>query len=552
MRWKFVGIGLAAGIAVSWLLVEGVAGKKESLGLIPLPQKVERRRGMFHLRPETRIVVDAASRGTGEYLETRLRASTGYLLPVSGEVEGLEDNITLTTNQAPKRLGPEGYQLEVAPDAVVIRATGSAGLFYGVQTLLELFPPEAVSPKPVTSVSWKAPCVWIEDRPRFAWRGLMLDVSRHFFNKHEIKQVLEVMALHKLNVFHWHLTDDQGWRIEIKKYPRLTEVGGWRHRIGFNLDPKASRAYAPDGRYGGFYTQQDVREIVAYALARHITIVPEIEMPAHASAALAAYPEFSCFPEKGKYSTDPGTEALDGILCPGKEETFQFLTNVLSEVVELFPGKYIHVGGDEVSTENWKHCPQCQERMRTEGLKRESDLEGYMMGRINGFLQSKGRTMVGWSEIAEGQAPTNAVIMDWLGCATQATSAGHDVVMTPNAFCYFDYYQSRDREAEPPASGAYLPLGKVYAFEPIPTNLAAGCKRRILGGQANVWTEYMPSLRQVEYMTFPRLCAMAEVLWSPRFSRDWPDFEQRLAVHLHRLDRMGIYYRTEPGLLGGN
>lgn len=538
---------MAAGVALSLLLAKGVAGRKEALDLIPLPRKVERRHGTFLLRPETRIIAEGIARSIGEYLGQRLRPSTGYLLPVSGQVEGLEGNITLTTNSAPKKLGPEGYELEVAPEGVVVRAPTTAGLFYGTQTLLELFPPEVFSSNAINSVQWKARCVWIEDRPRFAWRGLMLDVSRHFFQTREIKQLLDAMALHKLNVFHWHLTDDQGWRIEIKKYPRLTQIGAWRRRIGFGLDPHSSHAYGPDGRYGGFYTQEEVRDIVAYAQARHILIVPEIEMPGHAGAALAAYPRLSCFPEKGKYTTEPGEDALPPVLCPGKEGTFEFLTNVLAQVMELFPGKYIDVGGDEVSTENWEVCPSCQERMREEGLTSARELEGYMLRRINRFLQAHGRVLVGWSEIAKGDAPTNAIVMDWLGDAVQAAKEGHDVVMTPNAFCYFDYYQSWDRAAEPPAAGAYLPLEKVYAFEPVPAGLPANCRKRILGGQANLWTEYMPSLRQVEYMAFPRLCAMAEVLWSPKSARNWPDFQQRLVEHLRRLDEMGINYRTESG-----
>jgi len=529
----------------SWWIIKTQISRSEAPAILPRPQKLERHPGRFVLKPDTRILADAACQATGEYLAERLRKSTGYPLPLSiaSSQESVEGSLVLTTNGAKASLGPEGYELNIAPDSVLIRAPSPAGLYWGSQTLLQLLPPDILAPQPTPRKDWGITCTRIEDYPRFAWRGLLLDVSRHFFDKSEIKKLLDTLALHKVNTFHWHLTDDQGWRIEIKKYPRLTEVGAWRKSIGFNLDPKSSTAYGADGRYGGFYTQDDIREIVAYAQARHITIVPEIEMPGHATAALAAYPEFSCTGEP--YSTNMRENTSDGVYCAGNEETFVFLENVLKEVTDLFPGNYIHVGGDEVSKQNWRKCQRCQERKRTEGLKTEHDLQSYFIQRIEKFLSARGRRLIGWSEIHQGGLAANAAVMDWIGGGLEAARAGHDVVMTPNTFCYFDLYQSRNRSVEPPALGGYLPLNKVYSFEPIPAELEPKFHHHILGTQGNVWTEYIPSLRHVEYMAFPRLCALAEVAWSSKEDRDGEDFAQRLRVHLRRLDQLGVNYRKE-------
>lgn len=530
------------GLLLSVLLARVLAETGSDLALVPAPKKVERRGGVFTLGPQAKILVDAASRATGEYLAERLRRSTGYVLPVADQAgAAAPGNLVLTTQAAPAALGAEGYQLAVTRTAVTIRAPQAAGLFYGVQTLLQLLPPEALSNQPVREVAWTIPAVEIEDQPRFAWRGMLLDSARHFFTKAEVKQVLDTMALHKLNTFQWHLTDDQGWRIEIKKYPRLTEVGGWRKGIGFRLDPKSSTAYGPDGRYGGFYTQADIREVVAYARARRITIVPEIEMPGHASAALAAYPEFSC--SGGPYTTDIGAGIYPGVYCVGNESTFGFLRDVLAEVASLFPGSFIHIGGDEVVKQNWKACPKCQARMRDEKLKDEHELQSYFVRRVEQIIAQQGRRLIGWSEIREGGLPRNTAVMDWIGGAVEAAAAGHDVVMTPTTYCYFDYYQSRDRETEPLAIGGFLPLRQAYAFEPIPTNLPPQCVKHILGAQGNLWTEYIASLAHLEYMAYPRLCALAEVVWSPPQARDWDDFSRRLPAHYRRLDHLGVRCR---------
>ncbi|HEV2391928.1 MAG TPA: beta-N-acetylhexosaminidase [Verrucomicrobiae bacterium] len=533
-------VGLAGLGLASLLAVELFAGTSKTPALVPLPQKLEMRKGTFVLRPKTRIVVDAASRDTGDYLAQRLRHSTGFALPVVSDAKTKGD---IVLGVAPQRagLGEESYDLSVSPGSVVIEGGDSAGVFYGAQTLLQLVPVEVFSSTMTKGIKWSMPSVAIHDQPRFAWRGFMLDVSRHFFNKSEIKQMLDLMALHKLNTFHWHLTDDQGWRIEIKKYPRLTEVGAWRKSIGFKLDPKASRAYGPDGRYGGYYTQDDIREIVAYAKALHITIVPEIEMPGHSSAALAAYPELSC--TGGPFSTDMSGGVFPGVYCAGNDETFNFLENVLSEVMELFPGKYIHIGGDEVPKQSWMNCEKCQARMKAEGLKTGRELESYFVRRIEKFLNSRGRRLIGWSEIREGGLAQNAAVMDWIGGAFEAASAGHDVVMTPTAYCYFDHYQSTNHATEPHAIGGFLPLNQVYAFDPIPADLEAQYRSHIIGAQANLWTEYVPSFKHVQYMAFPRLCAMAEVGWSPQQERNYDDFRRRLAVHCRRLDDLGVNYR---------
>ena len=531
--------------------------------IIPAPQKMEIRPGQFRLSAGTRINIDEASAGTAQYLASLLRRSTGYPVPIHTNDEALKGVIELTTKGAKAELGPEGYELDAAPEAISIKAPTQAGLFYGVQTLLQLFPPEIFTDGRVTDVGWEIPAVHIEDQPRFKWRGFMLDCSRHFFSKDEVKHVLDDMALHKLNTFHWHLTDDQGWRIEIKKYPKLTEIGAWRaksqiaspddegdrqtNHVHRSWDVAPPTAYGIDGRYGGFYSQKDVREIVAYAATRHIIVVPEIEMPGHAIAALSAYPELSC--DGGHYSTDANAGVNKGVFCIGNDEVLTFLENVLLEVFDLFPGKYIHVGGDEVNSAvkkaTWGQSPACRARMKAEGLKTLDELQGWFTGKIGRFVSDHGKTMIGWTEITEGPMPANAVVMDWQGGALAAATNGHEVVMSPTKYCYFDYYQSLDSAMEPPGFGGYLPLKRVYSFEPIPADLPAQFQSRILGAQANLWTEYVPSLSHAEYMMFPRLCALAEVDWSPNSARDWEDFNRRLTTQEKRFDTLGIVYRHE-------
>lgn len=514
--------------------------------IIPLPQEIVQDSGHFTLAADTPVYVDFASRATAKFLTERLRSSTGFTLAthvIFFPGSGIPNGILLTCKQANPRLGREGYELTVTSRSVVIRAPTQAGLFYGVQTFLQLFPPEVFSSNVVARVDWQAPCLRIRDWPRFPWRGLMLDVSRHYFDKSEIESLLDAMALHKLNTFHWHLTDDQGWRIQISKYPRLTQIGAWRAGVGFGLASNSTTAYGPDGCYGGFYTRQDISEVLAYAAARHITVVPEVEMPGHATAALAAYPQFSC--TGGPFAIPLTGGVFNGIYNPANEQTFDFLEDVLSEVFHMFPGKYVHIGGDEVVKDTWHNSPECQALMKREGLKNEQELQSWFIRRIERFVSAHGRTLVGWSEILQGGIAKNATVMDWIGGATEAARAGHDVVMSPTRYCYFDYYQSADYSSEPPAA-SYAPpllLSQVYSFDPMPTNLPAPFQSHILGTQGNLWTEHVPNLKHAEYMIFPRECAIAEVAWSAQSSRNWDDFMRRLSIHARRLDELGINYR---------
>jgi hexosaminidase len=529
-----------------FLTIGVFAGNAAAVAIMPLPQKMTPQDGAFKLTADARIFADSASQPTANFLKERLQPATGYSLKTRTKFSAaaaIAGGILLTTKNANTNLGLEGYELTVATDSIVIRAPSQAGVFYGVQTLLQLLPPEIFATNLAAHADWQIPCVRIEDWPRFPWRGFMLDVSRHFFSKSEVETFLDAMALHKLNVFHWHLTDDHGWRIEIKKYPKLTTIGAWRSGGGFGFDPQTTTAYGPDGRYGGFYTQDDIREVVKYAAARHITIVPEIEMPGHSTAALAAYPEYSC--TGGPFAPAMTAGIFNGIYDPAKEATFQFLADVLTEVIPLFPGKYIHVGGDEVPKDTWKNSADCQALMKREGLKNEEELQSWFIRRIEKIVNARGRSMIGWSEILQGGLAKNAAVMDWIGGAKEAASAGHDVVMTPTAYCYFDFYQSSNHVNEPKAAtwGGPLTLDNMYALEPMPTNLPPELQSHILGAQGNLWTEQIPNFKQAEYMTFPRACALAEVTWSAKDARNWNDFMRRLRVHVRRLDAMNVNYR---------
>jgi hexosaminidase len=424
-----------------------------------------------------------------------------------------------------------GYVLEVFKNSVEILGD-SNGIFYGLQTLKQLILPSR-------DYKYRIPGMVIYDYPQYVWRGMHLDVCRHFFPKEFIKKYIDYLAMYKMNTFHWHLTDDQGWRIEIKKYPKLTTVGAYRKGTlaghASNFPEKFDTIV-----YGGFYTQNDIREIVDYAVKRHITIVPEIEMPGHSLAALASYPELSC--TGGPFETENKWGVFDDVFCP-KEETFTFLENVLTEVMDLFPGKYIHIGGDECPKTTWKNSSYCQDLIKREGLKDENELQSYFVKRIEKFLNSKGRVLIGWDEILEGGLAPNAAIMSWRGTegGIAAAKSGHYAVMTPGGYCYFDHYQGDPRN-EPLAIGGYTTVEKVYSYNPTPVELDSNQKKFILGAQANVWTEYIPDEKHVEYMVFPRICALAEVLWSPSTSKDYNDFQNRLISHFGLLDKLGINY----------
>jgi hexosaminidase len=428
---------------------------------------------------------------------------------------------------------PEGYEIECTRNYIKITASGRPGLFYGMISVLQMMQPNMEDP-----TSFMVPACKIKDEPRFKWRGMHLDVCRHFYGKEFIKKYIDLLALHKLNTFHWHLTEDQGWRIEIKKYPRLTEIGAWRN--GSMVGPYSDHTI-DTVRYGGFYTQDDVREIVKYAASRHITVVPEIEMPGHALAALAAYPELSC--TGGPFEVAKEWGVFEDVYCAGNENTFAFIEDVLTEVCGLFPGKYIHIGGDECPKERWKQCAKCQKRMKDEGLKDEHELQSYFIRRIEKFLNSKGKQIIGWDEILEGGLAPNAAVMSWRGeeGGIEAANQQHNVVMSPGSHCYFDHYQG-DPSLEPLAIGGFTPIEKVYAYDPVPAGLNDSLAKYILGAQANVWTEYILTKAQVEYMALPRMCALAEVLWTPKEKKDPASFQDRLIQHFGFLDKWGINY----------
>jgi hexosaminidase len=452
-------------------------------------------------------------------------------------------------------LGTEGYRLSVAPSVIRITSAAPAGAFYAAQSLRQLLPPEIFRDAPLAGMKWTIPAVTIVDRPRFAWRGMHLDVSRHFMPKEFVKKYIDLLALHKMNSFHWHLTDDQGWRIEIEKYPRLTSIGAWRSQT---LIGKAQRDSALDvydhKPHGGFYTQDDVREIVEYARARFVRIVPEIEMPGHSQAAIAAYPSLGNFGDT--VPVWPRWGVTPHILNPS-DTTIAFMQDILTEVVALFPGEFIHIGGDEAIKPEWKASPRAQAKIKALGIspddpsnprdfRAENELQSWFTTQMDHFLTAHGRRLVGWDEILEGGLAPNAVVMSWRGTAggLAAARAGHDVIMTPGDYTYFDHYQSRSTATEPLAIGGFLPLDSVYAYEPVPAELEPQFAPHILGAQGQVWTEYIEGPKNVEYMAFPREAALAEVLWTPKARRDFTDFSARLPVEFARLQALDVNYRT--------
>lgn len=531
------GLALVAGLM---LVSTNVHAAPREVAVIPQPASLSAGEGAFTLRPDTVIVTDNQTEEVGRLLSGMLAPATGRELKVAKAKADADNTISLRLDAGLSRLGEEGYTLDVTPQRVVIRAAGPAGIFYGTQTLRQLLPPQIYAKSAQSGVAWEAPCVKIEDRPRFQWRGMMLDVCRHFIPKDEVLKFIDLLAMHKLNTFHWHLTDDQGWRIEIKKYPLLTKVGAWRKesRVGHE-NKKGGFDHTP---HGGFYTQADAREVVEYARRRFVTVVPEIEMPGHAQAAIAAYPELGVTGQKLEVGTVWGI--YENIYNPS-EQTIKFLQDVLTEVLALFPSQFIHVGGDEAVKNQWRSSPQVQARMKELGLKEEHELQSYFIRRMDEFLTKRGRRLIGWDEILEGGLAPGATVMSWRGTkgGVAAAQAGHDVVMTPTQFVYFDYYQSKDTANEPLAIGGFVPLEKVYSFEPVPAELSAEQARRVLGGQANIWTEYMPDARHVQYMAFPRLLALAEVVWSPKERKDFADFSRRLDAEERRLKTLEVNFR---------
>jgi hexosaminidase len=527
------------------LFAAASAAPAGDIAIIPRPQQVQPSEGRFQL---TRGVSILAQSGQADAVDAAamlgdtLGRAAGLKLKIGqSDLDQPPDNtILLTTRGADTSLGEEGYELQVTPHGALIRAPGGAGLFYGMQTLLQLLPPAVYGQAPAAGVDWSAPAVRIRDKPRFRWRGIMLDVSRHFEPTDAVLHYLDVLAVHKINVFHWHLVDDQGWRIEIKKYPKLTEIGAWRDQAGFGIDPKLSTTFGPDGRYGGFYTQDDVRRVVRYAARLHITVVPEIEMPGHSTAALAAYPQFST--AGGPFTIGAEAGVFHGVYCAGNEQTFTFLQDVLTEVMELFPSQYIHVGGDEVPEDSWDDAAD-RKLIVDQKLAGPQQVETYFINRISRFIDSNGRKLIGWDEILNPGLAADAAVMSWRGTANGATAAaaGHDVVMSPTAFCYLDFQQGTDTEPRPWLGPVY-PASRLYSFDPL-AGLTDAQAAHILGVQANLWTERVPNISSAQYMTWPRAAALAEVGWTDASLRDYDNFKGRMMTDEARLEAMGVDYR---------
>ena len=508
-------------------------------GIIPLPVKMQVYDSQFILTPDTRIIYPAGNeeiKKIAEYLNQLVSKSAGFQLNLSDSDNPGKNSILLQTGDFPD-IGKEGYILKSNRKNILISANHSNGLFYGVITLWQLLPVNS------TGNSISLPVVEITDMPRFPWRGAHLDVGRHFFNADFVKNYIDIIALHKMNVFHWHLTDDQGWRIEIKKYPLLTEVGAWRDETVIGHPRAGKEPLKYDGiKHGGFYTQDELKEIIDYAADRYITIVPEIEMPGHAMAAIASYPELGCTGEKVKVRT---TWGVSPYIYNVDDNTFKFLEDVLTEVIDLFPSEYIHIGGDEAVKDQWEESKKIQQQIKDLGLKDEHELQSYFIKRIEEFINSKGRKLIGWDEILEGGLAPNATVMSWRGVqgGIAAAREGHDVVMTPTTYCYLDYYQSKITDKEPLAIGGYLPLDTVYSYEPVPSELSTDEAEHILGAQANVWTEYIATPELVEYMLLPRMTALAELTWTPKEMKNLEDFKKRLETQVERYKLMGWNFR---------
>lgn len=534
-------------ISVLWVVAcqsqKEVAFTESDLNVIPRPQSLTLGKGSFRFTKETAFVIDPALMPAQRSFLKQFEKASGFRFSVQ-KVALLTNYVVIDTDTS---LPKEGYTLTVNSKEIIIKAGGYNGALYALETLRQLLPKEFESTTPVKT-DWAVPAVTITDAPQYAWRGLMLDVSRHFFPKEYILKTLDRMAMLKLNTFHFHLVDNEGWRIEIKKYPKLTEVGAWRvdqeDKVWDERTPNSANAFANPTtgpkKYGGFYTQEDIKEIVAYASARGITVIPEIEMPAHAMSAIAAYPELSC--HKRPIGVPSGAVwPITDIYCAGQEETFTFLEDVLTEVMELFPSKYIHVGGDEATHTEWEKCFKCQGRMKDHHLKDVHQLQSYFIKRIDDFLVSKGRTLVGWDEIMDGGLANNVVVMNWRGIEVgkKSLDQGNPVVLTSD--CYIDNYQGLP-DYEPQANGGYVTLKKLYHYSLEKENLSPALQKNILGTQANLWAEHVGSTEHSEYMLFPRLLALAEISWTTDNLKNWDNFINRTQAFMKRLDVMKVNY----------
>lgn len=551
-----------------WL---GMMGAAHAQQVVPLPAHMQRNAGEFVLTSATRIVADGAARPEAQMLRDYLRPATGFDLPLAAA--GGTNVIQLKLDKKLATLGKEGYRLASDVHGVTITAAEPAGLFYGVQTVRQMLPAD-IYRKAQVQRRWQLPAVRIEDQPRFGWRGSHLDTARHFMPKSFVLKHIELLAQNKMNVFHWHLTDDQGWRIEIKRFPLLTQVGAWRSETQLTPRPGDPPGLRYDGQpHGGYYTQEDIREVVAYAAARHITVVPEIEMPGHALAAIAAYPELGNQPTT-RLAVGREWGVIRQVFSP-EDNTIRFLQQVMDEVLTLFPGQYIHVGGDECPKTEWAQSPAALARMKTlklvpasttlEDIQHYQDAQGkpaehpalhqlqsWFIGQMDAYLAQHGRRLIGWDEILEGGLAPGATVMSWRGeeGGLNASRAGHDVVMTPERETYLDYAQipaNTEGYREPPGARAVITLERIYAYDPLPAAMPPELAGHVLGSQAQLWTEYMNGPREVEYMAWPRLLAMAEVLWTPKPRKDYSGFQQRLPSSLQRLDVQDVNYRTADG-----
>jgi hexosaminidase len=501
------------------------------LPLVPLPLKVEQQDGFFSLNSDTVIWVDSQTKSTGQYLANYLKNAAGIDFEVrQGETVESKSFIRLMLNISLGELGDEGYELEVSPAGIRITAYKEAGVFWAVQTLRQLLGPETESRQIDRDIDWKIPCVKIYDKPRFPWRGALLDCGRHVFSCEYIKKFIDILALHKVNKFHWHLTEDQGWRIEISKYPLLTEIGAWRKE--------------GEGKYGGFYTKQQIRDIVDHAAERFIEVIPEIEMPGHCTSVLAGYRQLSCSQKELEVANKWGV--FEDVYCAGKESVFEFLENVLDEVLELFPSRYIHIGGDECPKTQWKQCPDCQERIKAENLADEDQLQSYFIRRICKYLSSKQRKVIVWDEIAESDLADDIIVMAWRGIAggVKAAKAGNQVIMTPYTHCYFNYRHKELCLVGPGHSRKDVIISEPYTFDPHVPELTEEETQRIMGTEGCIWTEYIKDQQTLEFLAFPRMCELAEVAWSSQQQREDEGFQGRLKKHIRRLDALGINYHS--------
>ena len=532
------------------ILINLSAIAQTNINIIPKPVELTQKTGYFNLNKSTVIIANTAAKHNADMLNFYLKKLYGFTLPIKNisPYQNVKNVISLGILYPGDRKKDQ-YYLSVESNKINIGGVSAEALFYGIQTFLQLLPTDKDS---INNNEFKIPQLTIKDYPRFQYRGMHLDVGRHFFGVGEVKKYIDYLAYHKFNTFHWHLTEDQGWRIEIKKYPLLTSVGGFRNGTIIGHHPGTGNDSI---HYGGFYTQEEIKDIVKYAKDRYIAIIPEIEMPGHSSAAIAAYPELSCFPDESTL-IKPNTPwagsrsgkqvqqtwgVFEDVYCPS-DYTFKFLENVLDEVMKLFPSKYIHIGGDECPKDAWKRSEFCQKLIKEKKLKDENGLQTYFISRIEKYLNSKGRNIIGWDEILEGGLAPNATVMSWRGenGGVAAAQQHHNVIMTPGSYCYFDHSQIKNEDSV--TIGGYLPFDTVYNYEPVPKELNAGEAKYVLGAQGNVWTEYIANDSKLEYMIFPRMSALSEVLWSPKEVRNLEDFKTKLPVMIKRYEMWGANY----------